>query len=89
MAREEITREEIERRVKVIVADQLGVDSDDLTPETHLEKDLSADSLDGVEIIMEIEDEFEISIPDEEAQKIKTIGAAVKLVESKMKNIKV
>ena len=68
---------DIESKVKQIVADQLGVDVAEITPETSFVNDLNADSLDTVELVMEFEDEFELSIPDEEAEKIQTVGQAI------------
>lgn len=71
-------------KIKQIIADQLALDdSSIITQETSLMKDLEADSLDAVEIIMAIEDEFDIEIPDEEAEKFQTIGDIVKYVEDK------
>jgi len=71
-------------KVKEIVADQLGVDNaEEIKLETSLIKDLEADSLDAVEIMMALEDEFEIEIPDEEAEKFACIGDIVKYIESK------
>ena len=64
-----------------IIADQLGVVADDITLETNLTKDLEADSLDAVEIIMAIEDEYGIEIPDEEAETIQTVADLVRFVE--------
>ena len=68
---------EIEEIVVSIVAEQMGVDKGELNRETHFVNDLNADSLDTVELAMEFEDEFETSIPDEDAEKIQTIGAAI------------
>lgn len=68
-------------KVKAIIVEQLQVDEDEITMETNLMKDLSADSLDAVEIIMAIEDEYGIEIPDEEAEKIQTVSDLVKYVE--------
>ncbi|MCT4508179.1 MULTISPECIES: acyl carrier protein [Tepidibacter] len=71
-------------KVRDIVADQLGVDNvEEIKLETSLIKDLEADSLDAVEIMMALEDEFEIEIPDEEAEKFTCIGDIVKYIESK------
>ncbi|MEI8216660.1 MAG: acyl carrier protein [Eubacteriales bacterium] len=70
-------------KVREIIVEQLGVEEAAVTPETSLMKDLEADSLDAVEIIMAIEDEFEIEIPDEDAEKFHTIGDIVKYVEEK------
>ena len=69
-------------KVKEIVADQLGVDDkDSITPATSLMKDLEADSLDAVEIIMALEDEFSVEIPDEDAENFKNIGDICKYIE--------
>lgn len=67
--------------VKSIIIDQLKVSGDDITLETDLIYDLDADSLNAVEIIMAIEDEYEITIPDEEAEKMRTVGDIVKYLE--------
>jgi acyl carrier protein len=69
--------EEIKDKVMKIVSEQMGVEKSELTLETSFVNDLNADSLDTVELVMEFEDEFELSIPDEEAEKIQTIGQAV------------
>ncbi len=63
--------------------EQLNVDQDDVTMDTHLMKDLEADSLDAVEIIMAIEDEFEIEIPDDDAEKFQNVSDIVRFVEEK------
>jgi acyl carrier protein len=68
-------------KIRDIIADQLQVDKDSITAETSLMKDLEADSLDAVEIIMGIETEFSIEIPDEDAEKFLTIGDISKYVE--------
>jgi len=68
-------------RVKKIIVEQLGVDEAEVTPEASITDDLGADSLDQVELVMAFESEFNIDIPDEEAEKIKTVGDAVKRVE--------
>ena len=65
-----------------IVAEQMGVDKGQVTRETSFVNDLGADSLDTVELVMEFEDEFDISIPDEEAEKIQTVGKAIDYVEA-------
>ena len=70
-------------RVVRIVCDQLGQTPDKVTPETSFINDLGADSLDTVELVMEFEDEFEISIPDEDAEKIQTVGNAIDYITSK------
>ena len=74
----------IEERVKKIVCDQMGTTPDKVTRETSFINDLGADSLDTVELVMEFEDEFEISIPDEDAETIQTVGAAVDYIEGKL-----
>ena len=68
-------------KIKSIIADQLQIDADTIKPETSLMKDLEADSLDAVEIIMGIETEYGIEIPDEDAEKFQTIGDIAKFVE--------
>ena len=72
-----MTETEIEAKVIDIVAEQMGVDKGTITRETNFTNDLHADSLDTVELVMEFEDEFEMSIPDEEAEKIQTVGMAI------------
>ena len=74
----------VEERVIKIVCDQMGTTADKITKETSFINDLGADSLDTVELVMEFEDEFEISIPDEDAEKIQTIGSAVDFISSKL-----
>ena len=73
----------IEERVIKIVCDQMGTTPDKVTRETSFINDLGADSLDTVELVMEFEDEFEISIPDEDAEKIQTVGNAIEYISSK------
>jgi len=68
-------------KVKQIIVDKLGVDDAEITNEASFTNDLGADSLDTVELIMEFEKEFDISIPDEEAEKIQTVGMAVSYLE--------
>lgn len=70
-------------KIKEIIAEQLGVEVEDVKMDTHLMKDLEADSLDAVEIIMEIEDEYDIEIPDEEAEKFQKVSDIVTYVEEK------
>jgi acyl carrier protein len=67
----------VAERVKAIIVDKLGVDAAEVTNEANFIQDLGADSLDTVELIMEFEKEFEVSIPDEQAEKITTVGQAV------------
>ena len=71
----------VEERVKQIIVEQLGVDEAEVTPTASFVDDLGADSLDQVELVMAFETEFNIDIPDEEAEKIKTVGDAVRRVE--------
>ena len=75
-----MTEEEIKEKVVKIVSEQMGVDKSEITMETSFVNDLNADSLDTVELVMEFEDEFELSIPDEDAEKIQTVGAAVSFI---------
>lgn len=72
---------EIEERVIAIVAEQMGVDKGEINRDTNFVNDLNADSLDTVELVMEFEDEFETSIPDEEAEKIQTVGQAIDYIK--------
>ena len=73
---------EIAERVKAIIVDKLSVDENEVTPNASFSTDLGADSLDTVELIMEFEKEFGISIPDEEAEKIGTVGDAIAYIEA-------
>lgn len=73
----DINLEEIEAKVIEIVSEQMGVDKGEVSRDTSFINDLNADSLDTVELVMEFEDEFDMSIPDEEAEKIQTVGAAI------------
>ena len=73
---------EIEEKVIAIVAEQMGVDKGEISRETNFVNDLNADSLDTVELAMEFEDEFETSIPDEDAEKIQTVGNAIDFIRS-------
>ena len=75
---------EIESKVIDIVAEQMGVDKAEISRPTHFINDLNADSLDTVELVMEFEDEFETSIPDEEAEKIQTVGDAIDYIKTHM-----
>jgi len=71
----------IQDRVISIVCEQMGASRDKVTPQTSFVNDLGADSLDTVELVMEFEDEFDINIPDEEAEKIQTVGDAIRYIE--------
>ena len=77
----ELSEQEIENKVIQIVAEQMGADKAKITRETSFVEDLNADSLDTVELVMEFEDEFETSIPDEQAEKIKTVGQAIDFIK--------
>ena len=76
---------EIESKVKEIIADKLGVDEADVKPEACFTNDLGADSLDTVELIMEFEKSFNITIPDDQAEKIATVGDAIAYIEENKK----
>ena len=76
---------EIAAQVKNIIVDKLGVDAEEVTPEKSFTNDLGADSLDTVELIMECEKEFGISIPDDQAEKISTVGDAIAYIENNAK----
>ncbi|HSV89195.1 MAG TPA: acyl carrier protein [Bacteroidales bacterium] len=75
---------DITSRVKAIIVDKLGVDEKEVTPEASFTNDLGADSLDTVELIMEFEKEFNISIPDDQAEKISTVGDAIAYLEKNL-----
>lgn len=75
----------IAERVKEIVVEQLGVSPDQVTPEAKFQEDLGADSLDQVELVMALEEEFSADIPDEEAEKLLTVGDATRYIESNVK----
>ena len=72
-------------KVKAILSEQFDVEEDSISPETNLTEDLEADSLDVVELLISIEDEFEIEVPDEEIENIKTVDQLVKYIEANMK----
>jgi len=72
-----------EDKVKSIIVEQLGVKAEDITPESSFINDLGADSLDTVELVMALEEEFGVEIPDEDAEKISTVGDAIKYIEQK------
>ncbi len=72
----------VEERVKEIIVDQLGVDASEVTPEAKFIDDLGADSLDIVELVMALEEEYDIEISDEEAEKIQTVGDAIEFIKA-------
>ncbi len=74
----------LEERIKEIIADQLGVEVDKIVPEAKFVEDLGADSLDVVELIMAFEEEFGIEIPDEDAEKIQTVGDVINYLKEKV-----
>jgi acyl carrier protein len=76
-----LTVASVAEKVREIVAEQLGADKDKVTPETSFVNDLGADSLDTVELVMELEEEFDINIPDDAAEKIQTVGQAIEFIE--------
>ena len=77
--------DDIESKVKEIIVENLGVDAATVTPQASFVNDLGADSLDTVELVMALEEEFDIEIPDEEAEKIQTVGQAIDYVKSHKK----
>ncbi|MHC4086194.1 MAG: acyl carrier protein [Planctomycetota bacterium] len=77
MSADEVDVQAIENKVIDIISEQMGTDKSEINRETSFINDLNADSLDTVELVMEFEDEFDMSIPDEEAEKIQTVGAAI------------
>ena len=74
----------VEEKVKNIIVEQLGVDNETVTPEASFIDDLGADSLDIVELVMTMEEEFDLEIPDEDAEKIKTVNDVVTYIKSKV-----
>lgn len=76
----------VEEKVKKIIVEQLGVNPEEVTTEASFIEDLGADSLDTVELVMAFEEEFDSEIPDEEAEKLKTVGDAVKYIEERQKS---
>ncbi len=74
---------DIEAKVRSIIVEKLGVDESDITPDASFTNDLGADSLDTVELIMEFEKEFDLTIPDEDAERIATVGEAVSYLQEK------
>ena len=77
MSADEVDVQAIEDKVVDIISEQMGTDKSEISRETSFINDLNADSLDTVELVMEFEDEFDMSIPDEDAEKIQTVGAAI------------
>jgi len=75
----------IEQRVRAIITEQLGVNPDQVTPDAKFIEDLGADSLDTVELVMALEEEFGQEIPDEEAEKLQSVGDVIKYIEEKQK----
>jgi acyl carrier protein len=71
----------VEERVKEIIVEQLGVEEDDVTPNAKFIEDLGADSLDTVELVMALEEHFDIQIPDEDAEKLDTVGKAIEYIK--------
>jgi len=76
--------ENLEERVKKIIVTQLAVDIAEVNPQSQFVQDLGADSLDTVELVMALEEEFDVEIPDEDAEKIKTVGEAVTYIKDKL-----
>ena len=88
MNSENIDIKTIEEKVINIISEQMGVDKAEITRDTSFINDLNADSLDTVELVMEFEDEFDTTIPDEEAEKIQTVGAAIDYIAKVMQTKK-
>jgi acyl carrier protein len=82
---DEVDVQAVQNKIIDIISEQMGVDKSEISRETSFINDLNADSLDTVELVMEFEDEFDMSIPDEEAEKIQTVGAAVDYIVSQSK----
>lgn len=78
------TPEEIEGKVMGIVAEQMSVERGEIRRETSFVNDLNADSLDTVELVMELEDEFDMNIPDDEAEKLQTVGQAIEYIQNQL-----
>ena len=76
------TQQNIREKVLDIICEQLGTSRDKVTDQTSFINDLGADSLDTVELVMEFEDEFDLNIPDEDAEKIQSVGDAIKYIEA-------
>jgi acyl carrier protein len=81
-----MTYDEISEKVKAIIVEQLGVDEEEVNLKSSFTDDLGADSLDNVELIMALEDEFDIEIPDEEAEKISNVQDAIKYIEEHLED---
>ena len=84
METQNVNEAEIEAKVIDIVAEQMGVEKGEITRETSFTNDLNADSLDTVELVMEFEDEFDTTIPDDQAEKISTVGHAIAFIKEHM-----
>ena len=78
------SEDKVEERVKKIIVENLGVEEDDVVPEAKFVDDLGADSLDTVELVMAFEEAFDIEIPDEDAEKILTVGKAIEYIKEKI-----
>jgi acyl carrier protein len=79
-----MTEEEIQKKINAVIVEKLGVKEDQIKPEAGFVEDLGADSLDQVELVMALEDEFDLEIPDEDAEKLKTVAAVMEYVQSKV-----
>jgi len=79
-----ISDEEIEQKVIQIVSEQMSVDKNEITRQTSFVNDLNADSLDTVELVMELEDEFDMTIPDDQAEKLRTVGEAIDYIKKQL-----
>jgi len=77
---------EVQEKIKTIIAEQLGVKPEEVTPQASFIEDLGADSLDTVELVMALEEEFGIEIPDQDAEKMTTVADAIKYIEEKVAN---
>ncbi len=87
MSDNEVDVKAIENKVIDIISEQMGVDKNEISRKTSFINDLNADSLDTVELVMEFEDEFDMSIPDEEAEKIQTVGASIDYIVKVAKTV--
>lgn len=87
MSDNEVDVKAIENKVLDIISEQMGVDKAEISRKTSFINDLNADSLDTVELVMEFEDEFDMSIPDEEAEKIQTVGASIDYIVKVAKSV--